>query len=77
MLLLKLNIGCECFYLCRLFTIDLFKPENVTLYFLVGVASEARVEKIAKNIEFLNMKRNLVLKYNIFLYSLVEDVPAN
>ena len=47
------------------------------LYFLVGVASEARVEKIAKNIEFLNMKRNLVLKYNIFLCFLVEDVPAN
>jgi hypothetical protein len=41
------------------------------------VASEARVEKIAKNIEFLNMKRNLVLKYNIFLCFLVEDVPAN
>jgi hypothetical protein len=29
-LLLKLNIGCERFYLCRLFTIDLFKPKIVT-----------------------------------------------
>jgi hypothetical protein len=26
------------------------------LYFLVGVASEARTEKIAKNIEFLTLK---------------------
>ena len=30
MLLLKLNIGCERFYLCRLFTIDWSKPEMVT-----------------------------------------------
>jgi hypothetical protein len=29
-LLLKLTIGCERFYLCRLFTIDLFKPKIVT-----------------------------------------------
>jgi len=29
-LLLKLNIGCERFYHCRLFTIDWFKPEIVT-----------------------------------------------
>jgi hypothetical protein len=66
-LLLKLNIGCERFYICRLFTIYLFKPEIVTgnithaqefqtLYFLVDVASEARIEKIAKNIEFLILK---------------------
>jgi hypothetical protein len=27
--------------------------EFQTLYFLVGVASETRIEKIAKNIEFL------------------------
>jgi hypothetical protein len=70
--LLKLNIGCECFYLCRLFIIDWFKPEIVTgqyithaqefqtLYFLVGIASEftceARIGKIAKNIEFLILK---------------------
>jgi hypothetical protein len=26
------------------------------LYFLVGVASEARIDKIAKNIEFLILK---------------------
>jgi hypothetical protein len=25
-----LTVGCECFYLCRLFTIDWFKPEIVT-----------------------------------------------
>ena len=66
MLLLKLNIGCERFYLCRLFTIEWFKPEIVTgqynsragiaLYFLVGVTSEARIDKIAKNIEFLIIK---------------------
>jgi hypothetical protein len=66
--LLKLNIGCECFYLCRLFIIDWFKPEIVTgqyithaqefqtLYFLVGVASEARIARIAKNIEFLILR---------------------
>ena len=29
-MLLKLNIDCERFYLCRLFTIDWFKPEIVT-----------------------------------------------
>ena len=29
-LLLKLNIGCERFYHCRLFVIDWFKPEIVT-----------------------------------------------
>ena len=29
MLLLELNIGCERVYLCRLFTIDWFKPEIV------------------------------------------------
>ena len=67
MLLLKLNIGCERFYLCRLFTIDWFKPEIVTgyithawefqtLYFLVGMASGVRIDKIAKNIEFLILK---------------------
>jgi hypothetical protein len=38
------------------------------LYFLLGVASEARIEKIAKNIEFLIFKRNLALKYNIKIY---------
>ena len=38
-------------------------PGNITqaqefqmLYFLVGMASEARLEKIAKNIEFLILK---------------------
>ena len=67
MLLLKLNIGCERFYLCRLFTIDGLNrkssPGNIaharefqTLFFLVGVDSEARIEKIAKNIEFLILK---------------------
>ena len=30
MLLLRLNIGCERFYCCHLFTIDWFKPEIVT-----------------------------------------------
>jgi hypothetical protein len=30
--------------------------EFQTLYFLVGVASEARTEKIPKNIEFLILK---------------------
>ena len=30
--------------------------EFQTLYFLVGVASETRIEKIAKNIEFLILK---------------------
>jgi hypothetical protein len=29
-MLLKLNIGCERFYLCRLFTIDWLKPEIIT-----------------------------------------------
>jgi len=28
-LLLKLNIGCQRFYFCPLFTIDWFKPEIV------------------------------------------------
>ena len=28
--LLKLNIGCERLYRCRLFTIDWFKPDIVT-----------------------------------------------
>ena len=67
MLLLKLNIGCERFYLCRQFTIDWFKPEIVsgniiraqefqTLYFLMGMASESRIDKIVKNIEFLILK---------------------
>jgi hypothetical protein len=32
-ILLKLNIGCERFYLCRLFTIDWFKPEIVTVQY--------------------------------------------
>ena len=55
------------FLLCRLFTTDWLKPEIVTgqynsrtefqtLYFLVGVTSEARIEKIAKNIELLTLK---------------------
>ena len=67
MLLLKLNIGCERFYLCRLSTIDWFKPEIVTgqynsrvgisnVIFPGGVASEAKIDKIAKNIEFLILK---------------------
>ena len=68
MLLLKLNIGCERFYLCRLFTIDIglnrrSSPGNIThaqklqtLYFLVDVVCEARIDKIAKNIEFLILK---------------------
>jgi hypothetical protein len=30
--------------------------EFQTLYFLVGMASEARINKIAKNIEFLILK---------------------
>ena len=30
--------------------------EFQTLYFLVGAASEARIDKIAKNIEFLILK---------------------
>jgi hypothetical protein len=58
-LLLKLNIGCERFCLCRLFTIDWYKPEIVTVQYnsrAVGVASEARIDKIAKNIEFLILK---------------------
>jgi hypothetical protein len=40
-LLLELIIGCTGMQ---------------TLYFLVGGASEARIEKIAKNIEFLILK---------------------
>jgi hypothetical protein len=32
------------------------KKALVRLYFLVGVASEVRVEKISKNIEFLLLK---------------------
>lgn len=89
MLLLKLNIGCERFYLCRLFTIDWFKPEIVTgqynsragisslkksrtrLYFLVSVASEARIEKNNAKYWISNIKRNLVLKYNIYIYTCV------
>jgi hypothetical protein len=31
--LLKLNIGYERFYLCRLFTIDWFTPEIVTVQY--------------------------------------------
>jgi hypothetical protein len=41
---------------------------NLTLYFLVGVASEARIDKIAKNIEFLILKYfNLQLLMGFFL----------
>jgi hypothetical protein len=32
------------------------KKTSTRLYFLVGVASEARVEQIAKNIEFIILK---------------------
>ena len=67
MLLLILNIGCERFYFCPLFTIDWFKPEITTApysssagisnaIFPGGVASEDRIEKLAKNIEFLILK---------------------
>ena len=38
------------------------KKSLTRLYFLVGVAREDRTEKIAKNIEISNIKRNLVLK---------------
>ena len=64
MVLLKLNIGCERFYFCRLFTIDWLKPEIVTgqynsragisnVIFPGGRGKCCRIEKIAKNIEFL------------------------
>ena len=33
----------------------------------MDVALEARIEKISKNIEFLILKRNIVLKYNIYI----------
>jgi hypothetical protein len=62
--LLKLNIGCECFYLCRLFTIDLFKPEIITGQYnsragisnVIFPGGRGRIDKIAKNIEFLILK---------------------
>ena len=39
--------------------------EFQTLYFLVGVASEARIEKNSEKYWISKIKRNLVLKYNI------------
>jgi hypothetical protein len=78
-LLLKLNIGCERFYLCRLFTIDLFKPKIVTGQYnsRTGISNviipggHCKWSLNRKNSEkywISNIKRNLVLKYNIYIY---------
>jgi hypothetical protein len=81
-LLLKLNIGCERFYLCRLFTIDLFKPKIVTGQYnsRTGISNviipggRGKWSLNRKNSEkywISNIKRNLVLKYNIYIYTCV------
>jgi hypothetical protein len=78
-LLLKLNIGCERFYLCCLFVIDWFKPEIVTgqynsragisnVIFPGGRGKWSYSRKNSEKYWISNIKRNLVLKYYIAEY---------
>ena len=78
-LLSKLNIGCERFYLYCLFTIDWIKPEIVTgqynsragisnVILPGGCGKWSQNRKNSERYWISNIKRNLVLKYNIYIY---------
>jgi hypothetical protein len=61
--LLKLNIGYERFYLCRLFTIDWFTPEIVTVQYnsRAGIKSFLPIEaeiSVTKVFITANMKNS-------------------
>jgi hypothetical protein len=66
-LLLKLNLKSSPGNITR-------TQEFQTLYFLVGMASEARTEKNSKIYWISNIKRNVVLKYNIIQLLSFDEV---